>query len=330
MVFFRLLLAFGCAILARVMDRKLIIEAMDGKLAAIAKCESDLRVRAELRQPEYRQEVQREQMMLEAGEIYRWTQETIGIAKASTVTFPLDAKFDRSWLYTPAGWWWLGRDANLIVHSPDPAHNGMRQRVCAISYGLFDGGAAAFLSDRSAIKDSLNSKPLVLLGAFTYDHLEKQIGPVPSWYGFWPEGETLEQTLKRETSTPDKYRIWSKNGIQILPFFAAASLWLQQKIVSLQSVKYDGKGNPPRRFRRKDAKWSVQIIRLRRRENISQSTNSHGDIEWTCHWVVKGHWRNQFYPSTNTHHPIWIDPYLKGDETKPLKLHPDRVYVVQR
>jgi hypothetical protein len=54
-----------------------------------------------------------------------------------------------------------------------------------------------------------------------------------------------------------------------------------------------------------------------------------GTREYQHRWIVRGHWRNQFYPSRNDNRPIWIDPHLAGPEDKPL-LGGDRVNVLRR
>lgn len=46
-------------------------------------------------------------------------------------------------------------------------------------------------------------------------------------------------------------------------------------------------------------------------------------------WIVRGHWRQQWYPSRNDHRPIWIDPHIKGPEGTPL-LGGDRVHLLRR
>ena len=51
--------------------------------------------------------------------------------------------------------------------------------------------------------------------------------------------------------------------------------------------------------------------------------------EYRHRWIVRGHWRNQWYPSRNDHRPIWIDPHLAGPEDKPL-LGGERVNVLRR
>lgn len=41
--------------------------------------------------------------------------------------------------------------------------------------------------------------------------------------------------------------------------------------------------------------------------------------QYRCSWMVRGHWRKQWYPSIKGHDIIWIDSYVKGDLAKPLK-----------
>ncbi len=43
-----------------------------------------------------------------------------------------------------------------------------------------------------------------------------------------------------------------------------------------------------------------------------------GDVEWSRRWLVRGHWRNQWYPSEQVHRTIWISPYVKGPEDRPF------------
>lgn len=72
----------------------------------------------------------------------------------------------------------------------------------------------------------------------------------------------------------------------------------------------------------------VRIIRLRsslaaERDSEPGATRSQ---EWRHRWIVRGHWRNQWYPSLADHRPRWIAPYLKGPEDAPL-LGGDKVTV---
>lgn len=83
---------------------------------------------------------------------------------------------------------------------------------------------------------------------------------------------------------------------------------------------------PPRSVRRRIQKQTgrkdikdVAIIEMRVRENTSYTTGTAVEREYSNSWVVRGHWRNQWYPASGIHKAIWIDPHVKGPDDKPLK-----------
>jgi hypothetical protein len=42
-------------------------------------------------------------------------------------------------------------------------------------------------------------------------------------------------------------------------------------------------------------------------------------LERDFRWTVRGHWRRQWYPSTEEHRPVWIEPHESGPTGKPLR-----------
>lgn len=62
----------------------------------------------------------------------------------------------------------------------------------------------------------------------------------------------------------------------------------------------------------------ITIIELRRPLNTEQRSDEPGFVEWSRRWIVDGHWRNQYHPSTGERVPTWIAPYVKGPDDKPL------------
>ena len=90
--------------------------------------------------------------------------------------------------------------------------------------------------------------------------------------------------------------------------------------------------------RRQDLRWaerqgipdlmadSVRFVLLRR-----QAGDRHESIgaerEHRHRWLVSGHFRNQWYPSEQTHKIVWIEPYVKGSADAPLM---PRIYRVSR
>lgn len=63
---------------------------------------------------------------------------------------------------------------------------------------------------------------------------------------------------------------------------------------------------------------SVRLVDIHkpRHTNVGKGTR---DVEWTKRWWVKGHWRQQAYgPGRTLHRPLYIKPFVKGPDDKPL------------
>ncbi len=75
----------------------------------------------------------------------------------------------------------------------------------------------------------------------------------------------------------------------------------------------------------------IKVITLRRMEE-QRKLEQHAMqvIDWQWQWEVVGHWRNQFYPSTNEHKPVFIEAYIKGPDSKPLKPTSHKIFVARR
>lgn len=87
-----------------------------------------------------------------------------------------------------------------------------------------------------------------------------------------------------------------------------------------------------RRFERSHPPLSpvVRVIQLRKREHANNGNDEYAPREWSCQWIVRGHWRQQFYPGDGSHRPKWILPYVKGDPSKPLRPPRATIFAVTR
>ncbi|HVT77910.1 MAG TPA: hypothetical protein VHD87_12830 [Acidimicrobiales bacterium] len=65
---------------------------------------------------------------------------------------------------------------------------------------------------------------------------------------------------------------------------------------------------------------TVRVVTLRRPRRPTPDEHLTAAVDWSHRWVVSGHWRNQFLPSTGMHRLQWISDYIKGPEDKPLVL----------
>jgi hypothetical protein len=105
---------------------------------------------------------------------------------------------------------------------------------------------------------------------------------------------------------------------------------MQQRIASKTMHR------PDRATRREAAKLplpddrEIVVVRLRREASEPHDDHVPQDANYSHRFIVSGHWRNQPYPSEGIHRQIWISPYVKGPEDKPLIVRPRRVYQWER
>lgn len=81
-----------------------------------------------------------------------------------------------------------------------------------------------------------------------------------------------------------------------------------------------------RPFRRRAARAGVvradepvQLVDITTRPKPSRPVIPGEGRSYRVRWVVDGHWRNQWYPSSGVHRPRWIEPYVKGPDGAPLR-----------
>jgi hypothetical protein len=101
-----------------------------------------------------------------------------------------------------------------------------------------------------------------------------------------------------------------------------------------QTIVIHDREMPTRPTRRRAAKADfpgkkVVVVRLRR-PNAAPRGEEVGKPQWSHRWLVSGHWRNQWYPSLGMHRQIWISPFVKGPEDKPLQLRTVHAYELVR
>ncbi|MFD8497297.1 hypothetical protein [Amycolatopsis sp. NPDC059657] len=123
-----------------------------------------------------------------------------------------------------------------------------------------------------------------------------------------------------------------------------AGIALQRTILATwllmgQTLARSERMNAPRPARRRIERLdrnldpSVRYIDLRRAR--TEPSERSGDDStgrtrnYRHRWIVRGHWRNQYYPSRDDHRPIWIAPHLAGPDDKPL-IGGERVNVLRR
>lgn len=131
--------------------------------------------------------------------------------------------------------------------------------------------------------------------------------------GWRPDGEPVDRFLLHGGEGQKGTAAWGRL------VFAAFQLAAQANLAETEEIR------TPRPERRRTERAGlpardVRVVRLRRglvSPAGSDQTAGTGR-EYRHRWVVRGYWRNTWYPSLTDHRPQWIAPHVKGPEGKPL------------
>lgn len=122
--------------------------------------------------------------------------------------------------------------------------------------------------------------------------------------------------------------LWGEAHAVMLRFLVAACVWMRQQILVPRREQ------PERHARKRIQKLgarhdeTIDVVLLRKAQRVEPESTTL--VDWQCRWVVAGHWRNQYHPTTRSYQLKWIIPYLKGPADKPFKAPSEKVYAVVR
>jgi hypothetical protein len=139
----------------------------------------------------------------------------------------------------------------------------------------------------------------------------------------WESGWDRIREEKAQAGVADReLMVWLRK--LVFSFFA----FIRQECVSIQTMPAS---RPIRRHLPKayTAEPVIKVIQLRRRSPATTSGTAE-QRDYSCRWLVRGHWRNQFYPSSKSHRPRFIPAYVKGPDDKPLKSTKSSIFAVVR
>lgn len=247
---------------------------------------------------------------------FAWSNETTQAVWQAAKTIPGDTSFTSVNLPSDICWWWFAWP--LPIPMTNNTHDEDLPRI-----------------DTQHISALLINSTINSDGNFisVSDFRLTEYGPCLSSFFIAPRGATLDGILNGLAVAPGTHGSSHPTSARVRAlsrFFLAACVWLEQRII----VTTDG--HIERHRRKQIAREhnvpqpsSVKIVQLRRRESdaerLSDETES---IDWSCQWIVNGHWRNQ--PYKNERKLIYILPFVKGPADKPLKVPKQTVYEVSR
>lgn len=155
---------------------------------------------------------------------------------------------------------------------------------------------------------------------------------LPSIMSQWAFGATLRdmvrvQNERRADNMTDDDVL---TGVQGISIWAALGLFVQQRILISSHTRAERHSRKRLERLGWDQNPVVRVIELRKKQARISHAVEPVEAEWSCQWIVRGHWRQQYYPSKNLNQPVWITPYVKGPENKPLRPPRATVFAVVR
>lgn len=113
-------------------------------------------------------------------------------------------------------------------------------------------------------------------------------------------------------------------------WICTAAMFIEQEIVTTSIVQAD-RGTRKRCARAFSTPPVCHVVSLRHEIEADHTAADHlTTVEWSHRWMVRGHWRRQFFPSRGGRAPIWIHPHVKGPTDKPFVDARPTVYAVRR
>lgn len=140
-----------------------------------------------------------------------------------------------------------------------------------------------------------------------------------------PEVSQPDERVNAETwARLDEWKAASLNAVVT---FACGCLWLQQRIVITEPGVLERAAR--RRLERAGILSQCLVVHLRKKHYVRTTPDQEAEqVDWAWQWAVHGHWRDQ--PTKEGTKLIWIHPYLKGPEDRPLKPGAERIFAVTR
>lgn len=94
-----------------------------------------------------------------------------------------------------------------------------------------------------------------------------------------------------------------------------AHMLRQERLLEITEQLHRSPGKPNKKGKRRSRQDTISYISYRHRDNGADGTSTRTHSH---RWVVRGHWRRQWYPSIQRHKPIYITDYIAGPEGTPI------------
>ncbi len=153
---------------------------------------------------------------------------------------------------------------------------------------------------------------------------EEGFEPLPLWAFAWttfegPSGSKYALATAF-TDVPAVSEVTFPGSGEMIDYeFPIARLLIVFWLLAKQRLLTQSREQPSRAVRRRAKAQEIKtvtVVRLRKR--VYADTEGSRKVDWTHRWLVRGFYRNQWYPSEQRHRPLWIADFVKGPSNKPF------------
>lgn len=287
--------------------------------------------------------------VLEKADTFYMNRQFAELVDNARETIPDDLVFDSTWMQSRMGWLYTAHPF-LVPHIIEPEGlPTLDMRINAIGWYPVPEGAMTGLGTTSRPSGNRAGKGAYEFVCFLDNtQFAEGLDPERSGFGCWSyfmlqDGDKLIDRIHdfefngagmHEGEGGGNYPQVRKTDMlhEIRWVYAAFYLMAQRLTMHVQH-------NTERAVRRRaerEYKLPIppiyRVITLRRMEEAKQKAKEEGksEIEWSWQWMVRGHWRNQWFASEGVHKPVFIESYIKGPEDKPLKPETHKLFIAQR
>lgn len=137
---------------------------------------------------------------------------------------------------------------------------------------------------------------------------------------------TLHLSADRSDRPPVVTKTNDPDSSVVPLFLAFVHLLREQQLIDRNAVVAEQSTTSPEPIHGAQSRDEVQVLTISPRAGLSE-TNA-GQRVLDHRWLVRGHWRRQWFPSLGVHKLIWIAEHPSGPSDRPLVAR-DRVLVVK-
>jgi hypothetical protein len=283
--------------------------------------------------------------VLENGDTFYMNDKFCDLVDHARDTVPDDLTFDPEWMQSKQGWIFLAEpfETPELIENADlsPEEKQVRKeylRIAAIGWRELPEG----IITAKGLDPTLPGRK-VAAGSYQFVCFQSRESYRPdakgyicwSWFMLCPGDKLLDRihTYESLSAGQGAYKTSRETDMKHEMRWIYSAFYLMAQRLSI-SVKHETDRHTKRRNEREKTPVTpfIKVVTLRRLEEDKRrdTTGTPQPIDWAWQWSVRGHWRNQYYPSTGENKPVFVEAYVKGPPDKPFKPVGTRIFVASR